>query len=249
MNKQLKIKGVIALVALLSGLLSAASAQIGANNQLSSSGVITKISGTDATSILSEFGITTTLQQYTGDGTGTMIAATSGGAQFFLSFFNCADPATATECDQMLVYTGLPNSGISYDILNTFNTNSDVSKAVNIPNQQIVIFGTQLFLNGGLGRENVQLILALFLNDMQRYVDSQVTTGTAVSMLVGKAPDSKVENLSSNGEENPALGVRASVAAMAAKADFRTEHALTAAIANTLASEFASDKVKAFAEK
>ncbi|MBT8472541.1 MAG: YbjN domain-containing protein [Marinicaulis sp.] len=248
MNKHLIIKGIIALITFFGGLYGAASAQIEANNQLSTTGVMTKISGSDATSILSEFGITTTLQPYTGDGTGTMIAATSGGAQFFLSFFNCADPATAIECDQMLVYTGLPSSGISYDIINTFNTNSDVSKAVNISNQQIIIFGTQLFLNGGLGRENVQLILALFLNDMQRYVDTQSMTGTAVSMMIGKAPDSKVGNLYESNESSADLLVQRTADTVDAGADFRTENALSAAIANTLASEFASDEVRALIE-
>ena len=151
--------------------------------------------------MLADFNITATLQPYSGDGTGSMIARTDGGAMFVITMMQCSDPAAATGCTQAVVYTGLSNSGVAYDDLNTFHTNSNVTRAVNIPDQQMIVFGTPIFTQGGIGREHFQLLTALFLRDMQQYVQNQMAAGTSVSLTVQPDEGGKADNVTADSSE------------------------------------------------
>ena len=219
--------------------MTPAAAQQGANTQLAAPTLMQNFSASDVSSMLAEFNISTALQPYSGDGTGSMIARTDGGAMFVITMMQCNDPAAATGCTQAVVYTGLSNAGVAYDDLNTFHTNSNVTRAVNIPDQQLIVFGAPIFTQGGIGREHFQLLTALFLNDMQQYVEGQLAAGTSVSLEVQPQESGKTDNITaepSNSLESSQLKA----------ASF--PHALKAAVSNTHRSSFLSDKAAAFVD-
>lgn len=210
-----------------------ANAQTSANTQLLSAGLMQDFSAADVTSMLAEFEIGTAVQPYQGDETASMVATTSGGATFIITMLQCADAAAASGCKQAVIYTGMPNSGVAYDDLNTFHTNADVTRAINVPDQQMIVFGTQIFAQGGIGRENFQLLTALFLNDMQAYIQNQMSAATSVALRFEQKPQGKTGNIStviSTGARLPSPRIKS------------VDHALAAAVANTRNVEFLSEK-------
>ena len=235
--KYSKIVAAIAVGAL--GVMSAftsASAQNTANNQLLSSAVMHKISATDVAGMMGDFGIQTELTAYSGGDIATVVATTSGGARFFVSLMVCDDASTATGCERLLIFTALSNAGMAYEDLNTFNGNADATTAVNVAGQNIIMFGARVFSRGGIGQDNFKLHTALFLNDMQNFVNGQAASAASVSFNAPPKMDGKLDNL--NGAqaaaENPPL-YRAGL----------EDHALSGAIANTWKVRFLSDEVEA----
>ena len=216
-----------------------AAAQQGTNTQLAAPALLQNFGASDVSSMLAEFNITSALQPYNGDGTGSMIARTDGGAMFIITMMQCSDPAAATGCTQAVVYTGMSNSGLAYDDLNTFHTNSNVTRAVNIPDQQMIVFGTPIFTQGGIGREHFQLLTALFLNDMQQYVQGQLAAGTSVSLEVQPHEGGKTDNMTADSSEHLESSQLKSAS---------LPHALKAAVSNTQYVNFLSDEAAAFVD-
>lgn len=230
MEKLLKNKSCFALLAaawLFSPLASMA--QSAGNSQLMSSGVMNKFSASDVTAMLSDYQIQAALQTYDGTGMANMIATTSGGAQFIITLFQCDDVATAQGCTTALIFTAMSNAGVSYDDLNTFHTMADVTRAVHISEQQIILFGTQIFSHGGIGRENFKHLTALFLLDMQGYLERLQAGASTVSLKA--APSMEKGGKISNSAETPAPLAEGFHAA-------NIEHALSAAVSNTLRISF-----------
>lgn len=210
-----------------------ADAQTSPNSQLMSAGMIKEFSAGDVASMLAEFEIETAVQAYSGDETASMIATTSGGATFIITMLQCDDAAAASGCKQAVMYTGMSNAGIAYDDLNTFHTNADVTRAINVPDQQMIVFGTQIFAQGGIGRENFQLLTALFLNDMQGYIENQMSGATSVALRFEQNPQGKTGNIStviSPGRHLPSPRIES------------VDHALAAALSNTRSVEFLNEK-------
>ncbi len=214
-------------------------AQSTANTQLMSNGLIEEFSAADVESMLGELDISLVRQPYAGDNTVSMLATTSGGATFVITALSCSDPAAALGCKQAVVYTGISNAGVVFDDINTFHTNANVTRAINVPQQDIIVFGTQIFSQGGIGRQNFQLLTALFLRDMQDYIQNQRAAGTSVSLQLEMAPKNKIGNRPTISTESIMLP------------SFYREnisHTLTAAVSNTRNVDFLGEKAAELVE-
>ncbi len=147
------------------------------------------IGARDAAAMLAEFQISTELRasQRTG-GAPLLLATTAGGAKFLLGFLQCQDPANAEGCRHLMITTAQSSVGVAFEDLNQFNGTSNVTTAVYDSTNQILIFGRNIFVPGGVGRENLKLQIALFLKDMAKYAESRVAGATTISLNVGGAP-------------------------------------------------------------
>lgn len=183
----------LTLAAAAAAISGAAFAQ---NTTLSQkSGLLESVSATDAAGMLAEFGFKSELRSAAGAASPSLVATTDGGAKFLVGFFDCADAAKPAGCKQVMVSTAQASGGADFDDLNAFNGQSSVTTVVYEPSNQILIFGRNIFAPGGIGRDNFKLQVALFLNDMQGYVESRRAGAKSVSML--KTPDvrSKIESV------------------------------------------------------
>ena len=172
-----------------------ASAQSTSNSQLSAGGLISNFSADDVGSMLADFQIETALTDYTGGPSATMLAATSGGARFIISLLACEDVAAANGCQRAVIFTAVSNAGFAYQDINDFNMSADVTKAINVAEQSIVIFSAPIYSGGGIGRENFKLLTALFLNDMQNFSDAQNSSAAEVSFGIAPKAGDKLTNL------------------------------------------------------
>ncbi len=238
----MKINRLMAVLAAcaLGVCVAPATAQSTSNSQLLGGGVMYKFSASDVASMLSDFEIETALADYDGGELATMVARTSGGAQFLISLLACDNLATATGCQRAIVFTATSNAGFAYEDLNDFNLGSDVTKAMNLASENIVIFGIPIYSGGGIGRDNFKLLTALFLNDMQNFSEAQSTAASQVSFDNGPKPAAKLDNIGSASQSAP-REIPLYSAAM-------TEHAVSAAVANTWRVEFLTGNAKAALE-
>lgn len=191
MRKILKLAGAAA------ALSGAAFAQ---NNALpSKAGLLETVSATEVSSMLGEFGFATELRTANGAASPSLVATTDGGAKFLVGFFDCADAARPAGCKQVMVSTAQASGGVEFDDLNAFNGQSSVTTAVYEPSNQILIFGRNIFAPGGIGRDNFKLQVALFLNDMQGFVE-QRRAGAKKSVSWMKTPDlkSKIDSVAAS---------------------------------------------------
>jgi hypothetical protein len=178
---------VLAMAAAAAAFSGAAFAQ---NTALSpKAGLLESVSATDVAGMLAEFGFKTELRTASGAASPSLVVTTDGGAKFLIGFFDCADAAKPAGCKQVMVSTAQASGGVDFDDLNSFNGQSSVTTAVYEPSNQILIFGRNVFAPGGIGRDNFKLQVALFLNDMQGFVESRRAGAKSVSML--KTPDLK----------------------------------------------------------
>ncbi len=226
MSNLLSFKAILAAASLIAILAGPAAAQSTANGQLQSSGAKQHFSAGDISSILAEFGIATTLTPYNGQGAATIIATTTGDAKFVVLLIKCANPAEGSQCAGAVIYTATANAGIAYDDINSFNADSNVTMAVNVAEQNLIVFGRQLFFSGGVGRDNFKLIIELFLTDMQEFIDARTAAGTAVSLNVAPEAAGKTDNVAGAGDTITFVARSISTGAV-------DDHALSAAIANT----------------
>ncbi len=187
------MRAILALAAAAASLTGAAFAQ---NNSLAAKpGLLESISATDVSSMLAEFGFKSELRTANGASSPSLVATTDGGAKFLIGFFDCADAAKPAGCKQIMVSTAQASGGVDFDDLNSFNGQSSVTTAVYEPSNQIVIFGRNVFAPGGIGRDNFKLQVALFLNDMQGFVEARRSGAKSVSLM--KSPDlkSKIDSI------------------------------------------------------
>ncbi len=183
----------LTLAAVAAGLSGAAFAQNAALSQ--KTGVLESVSATDVSGMLAEFGFKSELRTAAGAASPSLIAKTDGGAKFLIGFFDCADAARPSGCKQVMVSTAQASGGVDFDDLNAFNGQSSVTTVVYEPSNQILIFGRNIFAPGGIGRDNFKLQVALFLNDMQGFVEQRRSGAKSVSLM--KAPDlkSKIDSI------------------------------------------------------
>ena len=200
MGKVLNLKAAMGGALCCALAAQSAAAQSASNPQLLSTGLKETFSASDVSSIMSEYSIQTVLAPYQDDDVAVVLATTSGGAHFRIAMFVCEDPATGTDCGAAAMFTGLSNAGVSYDDINTFHTKANVTRAVNVSAQNIIIFGTQMFFKGGIGRENFKLITELFLNDVQNYVNASAAA-TTVSMRRESEKRGKVDNIAQSDDD------------------------------------------------
>lgn len=194
-----------AAAASLTGLLTGAA--FAQNNTLApKAGLLESVSATDVASMLAEFGFTSELRTANGAASPSLVATTDGGAKFLIGFFDCADAARPAGCKQIMVSTAQASGGVDFDDLNSFNGQSSVTTAVYEPSNQILIFGRNIFAPGGIGRDNFKLQVALFLNDMQGFVETRRAGAKSVSLM--KSPDLKSKIDSITGGEGVAAEAR-----------------------------------------
>jgi len=187
------MRKALVLAALVASVSGVASAQ---NTTLSSkAGLLESISAADVSAMLAEFGFKSELRKATGAASPSLVATTDGGAKFLIGFFDCADAAKPAGCKQVMVSTAQASGGVNFDDLNAFNGQSSVTTAVYEPTNQILIFGRNIFAPGGIGRDNFKLQVALFLNDMQGFIESRRSGAKSVSLM--KTPDlkSKIDSI------------------------------------------------------
>ncbi len=177
----------LAVIAAASSLWGAALAQ---NTVLApKAGLLETVGSTDVAAMLAEFGFTSELRQANGAASPSLVVTTDGGAKFLIGFFDCANAAKPSGCKQIMVSTAQASGGVDFDDLNAFNGQSSVTTAVYEPSNQILIFGRNIFAPGGIGRDNFKLQVALFLNDMQGFIESRRAGAKSVSLM--KSPDLK----------------------------------------------------------
>ncbi len=234
MSKLLNLKAALALLSAFAMAAGAANAQSTANGLFKAGAVKEKFSVSDVASIMAEFQITTTLSPYAGNGAAAVLAETSGGARFVVTLFECDDPAAGVGCAASVVFTGAPNAGIAYDDINAFNASANVTRAVNVAEQNIIIFGRQLFFAGGVTRAYYKNTVEYFLIDMQGFIQSQAAAGTAVSLKSLPGAKGKTDNVAGGSDS-------VEVIARAISRVEANDHALSAAIANTWQVRFTND--------
>lgn len=161
------------------------------------------VSATEVTGMLADFSIGTELRASTAGGVPSLIATTAGGAKFLVGFFDCADPAKPAGCKQVMISTAQSSGGVEFEDLNSFNGQSSVTTVVYEPTNQILIFGRNIFLPGGIGRDNFKLQIALFLGDMQKFVEGR--SASAKSVAFNKTPTLKSKITSITADETPSL--------------------------------------------
>ncbi len=165
------------------------------------------IGAAEVSSMLSEFSISSELRANPSGGSPSLIATTAGGAKFLIGFFECADAAKPAGCKQVMISTAQASGGVAFEDLNSFNGQSSVTTVVYEPTNQILIFGRNVFLPGGIGRENFKLQIALFLGDMQQFVEGR--RNTAKSVAFGQSPNmkSKIASMTGGGAESPTKAI------------------------------------------
>ncbi len=165
------------------------------------------ISAADVSAMLQEFSIASERRaSQTPDGAPVLLAQTGGGARFIVSFLQCADVQAAAGCRQATITTAQSSAGVAYDDLNSFNGQSTVTRVVYEPSQQLLIFGRNIFMPGGVGRDNFKLQIALFLQDMGGFARSRSTAGTAVSFNRVPSLKGKVDGFAAPGAQDMSFG-------------------------------------------
>lgn len=200
MANLLNLKAAFACLTVLC-FVGTSTTALGAPNQATSNlqlsaGSKEKYSASDLSAMLAALSIQSALADYEGDETASLLAQTSGGARFIVTLLECDDPATGTGCESVVFLTGASNAGLAYSDLNDFNSTSLVTRVINVPDQNLVMFGRQMFFPGGVGKENVELILALFLLDMNEFFKAQLSGVENVSMQQSPSGAGKLDNYS-----------------------------------------------------
>ena len=172
------------------------------NSPTASGGALSdSVSAADVTAMLGEYSIQSELRANPAGGSPSLVATTTGGAKFLVGFFECADAAKPAGCKQVMISTAQASGGVAFEDLNNFNGQSSVTTVVYESTNQILIFGRNVFLPGGVGRENFKLQIALFLGDMQQFVEGRRASTKSVSFTQSPKLKSKITSMTSEGDE------------------------------------------------
>lgn len=176
-------------------MVGTASAQT-ANGFPGQGGVYNTLGVSDVTAMLGELEIATEVRPSSTPGRSPAIVATlNSGARFIVGMFQCDDATAGNGCKQALVTTVQPAAGISFDDINSFNGVSNVTTLVYDGQNQILLFGRNVYALGGIGRDNFKFSVFLFLKDMQTFVETRRPGAASVSFNV--TPDLNVNAVES----------------------------------------------------
>ncbi|HXI87614.1 MAG TPA: hypothetical protein VNH64_09155 [Parvularculaceae bacterium] len=171
MLKSLKIAAVATAIASAAG---AAPAMGQTSNQApTANAIMDLISAADVASMMTEMNISTTLEK-TDDGIPYLVATTAGGGEFRFGFLGCKDEAQAAACQGAYVVVMLPAGGATYDSLNRFNASAFVATAINVPDNNAIALGRNIFIIGGHSRALFKTTVALFLRDVAGYIKANL---------------------------------------------------------------------------
>ena len=239
MGNLLKLKAAFAASAVTASIIAGAEAQVTSNSQLLAPpasdvvALVEKTSEREIRAFLEPLELTVTPFDDGDSTTYSMMATTEAGGQFLVTLFGCENPATGEGCEALTSYAGFSNAGLAYDDLNRFNTLSAVSKAVNLADQNTVVFGVQQYLAGGVSADNMQFVIVLFLNDLDNFMSEVSGASTAVSHRPSNEPDAaqKTDNVLAGDAEMQKAPFGA----------FSTRGAIASAINNTRRVSFSVD--------
>ena len=215
------------------GLAAAKPNQGAPNLQLQGAGLKEKYNAGDFSAMLAEFSIESGLAEYEGDEIATLMAQTDGGARFVITLLECEDPATGAGCESAVFFTGASNAGLAYSDINDFNTTALVTRVINVPDKNLLLFGRQMFFPGGVGMENVKLILVFFLMDMDEFFTAQAGSVQSVSMRQSPTAGGKLDNKASSTPAAAAFGMPAA---------YKFDNVMKAAISNSWNVKFSTDE-------
>jgi len=219
--------------AILFAATAAVAAPAAAQTNGALSGSLQSFSIADTATMLRDLGVASKPQSAGAGQAPLLLAETDGGAKFLIGFFDCADAPNAKGCKQVMVSTAQSSSGVEFDDINAFNGSSSVTTVVYEPTNQILIFGRNIFAQGGLGRENFKVQVALFLQDMQNFVSTRRAGASSVSFGVQPRPKGKISAITAP------EGAPSAAARMLVSQDAAAEVAV--AIANTNDVDFSVD--------
>ena len=212
--------------------------------------VYNSISVDQMAEILGSLGIASRAIPAEGIASRGLAAQVSGGGAFSVRFLGCADRVNGTGCNLILLRTALNNSGVSYEDLNSFNISAIATKAVNLPNRNIVAFLRTSLIRGGVGTEQLQGQVAIFLSDMDLYVKTQLGA-TSVNydersseLSTRKPADEKISQIGKSAG-NDGSPVKAS-AAKSDNSDVADDLLLENAITNTRSVRFMNEEIAGF---
>lgn len=196
------LKGGAAALAVFAVGVSPAAAQT--SNQLLSAppSMLQQVGAGDVAAMMGELDVGTQLVATEGAAP-ILIAETPGGARFAFRFFGCDAPAEAEGCRNVIVTTAMSSAGATYDDLNRFNGEAVVTTAVNVPGEQMIIFGRNIIVLGGHSRDLFKGTVYLFLADVGKFQNDQSGVA-AVSFSRGPEATTKITSLAL--AEDPAPG-------------------------------------------
>lgn len=174
MGKWLNLAG--ALAAASCGFMGPAVAQT-SNALPGARTIFDTISAGEVGTMMAEFGVATQLVAIPGVDVPVLLATTEGGGRFIFYFQGCDDPKTVARCAAVVVSTGLPAGGATYETLNDFNSSAAITTAVNVPGEKVVVLGRNILVAGGHSRELFQATVVLFLVDVSNF--SKANAGVA----------------------------------------------------------------------
>ena len=212
--------------------------------------VYNSISVDQMAGILGSLGISSRAVPAEGIATRGLAAQVSGGGAFSVRFLGCADKVNGTGCNLILLRTALNNSGVSYQDLNSFNISAIATKAVNLPDRNLVAFLRTSLIRGGVGTEQLQGQVAIFLSDMELYVKTQLGA-TSVNyderssdLSTRKPSDEKISQIGkSAGKDSSPVKISATQVDVSDLADaILLENAIT----NTRSVRFMNEEIAGF---
>lgn len=225
MNKTLNLLAALAVLGVAPAV---------AQNKLPAAGgaLPDSIGAAEVSAMLGEYSINSELRANPAGGAPSLVATTAGGAKFLVGFFECADAAKPAGCKQVMISTAQASGGVAFEDLNSFNGQSSVTTVVYEPTNQILIFGRNVFLPGGIGRENFKLQIALFLSDMQQFVEGRRASAKSVSFTETPKLKSKITSITAPADaDHPVVAI-----------GFDRAAEVELAIANSLDVDFAAPK-------
>ena len=174
-----------AAAAAAAGLVAATSAAAQTSNAMPGSAapgsraILEAIGAPETTAMMAELGVATQIVRAPGVAQPGLLAVTEGGGRFLFNFGGCADPEALTRCDSVIVSTAVPAGGLTYENINDFNGGAAVTTAVNVPGEQIVVFGRNIIVAGGHSRELFQATVVLFLLDVAGFAQTNAGVASA----------------------------------------------------------------------
>ncbi len=223
-----KLLNIVAGVAMAAATaIAPAAAQ--SNGMLAGKNEITSISAAQVADMMREFNIVSEIKDTGEPGAApVLVATTTGGGKFLVGFRQCDNMASASGCRQATISTAQGSAGLAYDDLNRFNGVANVTTVVYAQGNQILIFGRNIFMPGGVGVDNFKLQIALFLQDMGAFTQgrSGAATSVALSTSPGDKMTSKIDQLFSGDSEASAAPTAAAPFQITADGALETEIAI-----------------------
>ena len=188
MGKSLNLAAALAVCASLSA--SGASAQT-ANSFAPADTIMQTVSASEVAAMMAQIGVKTQLVSVDSLAEPILLAETQSGARFLFYFFGCAVPAQSAECASTVVSTGLPMPGVPFDALNDFNGEANVTVAVSVPGEQLIMFGRNILIAGGHSKDLFQATVYLFLTDVSSFAQKNAGV-TSVAFAKKRVEGSKI---------------------------------------------------------